>query len=146
MSTVKFDKFAQEGNQFIHELSNELGHPQDEQQVLIVLRAVLHTIRDRITISESLDLISQLPMMLKALYVEQWKYQEKPNKFDTLEGLKNDIKQRQEKYGENRFDWELSTEDIFAKTIEKLSKYLDEGQLKHIEEQLPHEIKFLVTP
>lgn len=144
MSTVKFDKFAQEGNQFIHELSDELGHPEDQQQVLIALRAVLHSIRDRITISESFDVISQLPMMLKALYVEQWKYQEKPNKFDSIEDFKNDIKTRQEKYGETRFDWSLSTEDIIGRIIGKLGKYLDKGQLKHIEEQMPQEIKSLI--
>lgn len=145
MSTVKFDKFAQEGNQFINELSDELGHSQDQQQVLTALRAVLHSLRDRITISESFDVISQLPMMLKALYVEQWKYQEKPNKFDSIEEFKNDVKERQKKYGEDQFDWGLSTEDIIARTIGKLGKYLDEGQMKHIEEQLPKELKSLIT-
>lgn len=145
MSTVKFDKFAQEANEFINELSEELGHPESKEQVLIAFRAVLHSIRDRITIGESLDVISQLPMMLKALYVEQWKYQEKPNKFDSIEEFKNNVKKRQEKYGEKQFDWSLSTEDIIARIIGKLGKYLDEGQLKHIEKQMPQEIKTLIA-
>ena len=145
MSTVKFDKFAQEGNEFINELSDELGHPEDQQQVLTALRAVLHSLRDRITISESFDVISQLPMMLKALYVEQWKYQEKPNKFDSVEEFKNDVKERQKKYGEDQFDWGISTEDIIVRTIGKLGKYIDKGQMKHIEEQLPKELKSLIT-
>lgn len=144
MSNVKFDKFAQEANEFINELATELGHPDNQEQTLIVLRSVLHSIRDRITIGESFDLLSQLPIMLKGIYVEGWKYHEKPNTIRSLEEFKNDIKARQEKYGERQFDWDLSTEEIVSKTINKLRRYLTEGQIKHIEGQLPAEVKPLL--
>lgn len=144
MSKVKFDKFAQEANEFINELSAELGHEDNQEQTLIVLRSVLHAIRDRITIGESFNVLAQLPLILKGIYVEDWKYHDKPNKIRDLEGFKNDIKSRQEKYGETQFDWEMSTEEIVSKTIGKLRRYLDKGQLRHIEDQLPAEIKPLV--
>lgn len=144
MSNVKFDKFAQEANEFINELATELGHPENQEQTLIVLRSVLHSIRDRITIGESFDLLSQLPILLKGIYVEGWKYHEKPNTIRSLEEFKNDIKARQEKYGERQFDWDLSTEEIVSKTINKLRRYLDEGQIRHIEDQLPAEVKPLL--
>lgn len=38
-----------------------------------MLRAVLQTLRDRISMSESLDLMSQLPAAPKIVYVEDWK-------------------------------------------------------------------------
>lgn len=145
MSNVKFDKYVQEANEFINELSEELGHPESQEQTVMALRAVLHTIRDRITIAESFDLMSQLPMVLKALYVEQWKYHDKPKEFTSVEEFKNEVKERQNKYGESRYDWELSTEEIISRVINKLRKYIDEGQLKHIEEQMPAEIKPLLA-
>lgn len=144
MSNVKFDKFAQEANEFINELSEELGHPESQEQTLIILRSVMHTIRDRITIAESFNVLAQLPVMLKGIYVENWKYHEKPNKIRSLEEFKNDIKSRQEKYGETRFDWNLSTEEIVSRVMGKLRKYLDEGQVRHIEDQLPAEVKPLL--
>lgn len=145
MSHINFNKFAEEANGFINELAEELGHPENQEQTLIVLRAVLHTLRDRITISESFDVISQLPMILKGIYVEQWKYHEKPEKFSTIEEFKNEVKERQHLYGETRFNWDMPTEEIIAKTFNKLRKYLDEGQLRHIEDQMPAELKPLIA-
>lgn len=137
-----FDKHVQEANEFVKDLSAELGHPDDQTQTIRLLRAVLHTVRDRITISESMDLLSQLPMMLKALYVEQWKYHEKPPlDYDDMAGLKEAVKQEQERMGEQKFDWPESTEDLIKIVLSALRKYLTSGQAIHVMDQMPKEVK-----
>lgn len=137
-----FDKHVIEANEFVKNLSIELGHPDDQTQTIRLLRAVLHTVRDRITISESLDLLAQLPMMLKALYVEQWKYHEKPPlDYDDMAGLKEAVKREQEHMGEQKFDWPESTEDLIKIVLSSLRKYLTDGQAIHVMEQMPKEIK-----
>jgi uncharacterized protein (DUF2267 family) len=73
---INFNKYAEEGNLFVKNLAKSFGHPDEIGPTGIVLRAVLHTLRDRITISESLSLIAQLPMFLKAVYVDTWKFRE----------------------------------------------------------------------
>ena len=71
--SLDFKKFAEKGNQFLNELAKELGHPEDTAMAGRKLRAVLHATRDQLTTEESLQLLAQLPLFLKAIYVENWK-------------------------------------------------------------------------
>ncbi|HKL38547.1 MAG TPA: DUF2267 domain-containing protein [Bacteroidales bacterium] len=142
---LDFDKHAQEGNEFLNHLSRELGHPSETQKTSIIFRAVLHTLRDRLTVSESINLMAQLPMMLKAVYVDDWKYSDKPVKLKSIEDLKEHVKQEQEKYGETEFSWEESTRTIIETVLRVLSeRYLSDGELKNIMAQLPEEMEDVV--
>ncbi len=126
-------------------MANDLGHPEEKQRVMIIWRAVMHTIRDRIQISESLDLISPLPMILKGIYTTGWKYTEKPPyDFTTIEQMKTQVKALQNQYGEQEFSWSKSTDEIISIVLDSLERYLPEGQMEHIRGQLPQEIKTLV--
>lgn len=141
---INFDKFAQEGKDYINTLAADLGHPEEKGQTAILLRAVLHTLRERITISESLNLLEQLPMFLKGIYVEHWKYREKPLKLKSVEEFKEAVKQEQAKIGERQFDWNQSTEDLIKMVFTSLgTRYLSEGQLKDIAIQMPEELREL---
>ena len=142
---TNFDKFAQEANEYINELSADLGHPQERDRVAILLKAVLHTIRDSITISESFHVMSQLPTFLKGVYVEHWKYTDKPRRYASLEEFKEAIKQEQALHGETQFDWKTSTEKLVSQILTSLgTRYLSEGQLSHIADQLPAPVKPLI--
>ncbi|MFP4089472.1 MAG: DUF2267 domain-containing protein [Cyclobacteriaceae bacterium] len=139
--SFNINKFAQEGFTFIHELSDQLGHPGEDEASSRLLRSVLHVLRDRITISESLDVLAQLPMFLKAVYVEQWKYREKPLKFETMEEFAQLVKEEQARMGERDFQWSEPTGELIKRTFIALRKYFSEGQVKHIFAQMPKEIK-----
>ena len=136
-----FEEYAQEGKAFLRELAANLGHPEEEQTTARILRAVLHTFRDRITISESLDVLAQLPMFLKGIYVEQWKYRETPLKLRSLEEFKDAVKAEQAQLGEQEFQWKEPTEEIIKTTFLSLKKYLTEGQAQHVLGQMPKEIQ-----
>jgi len=143
-NSLNFENFANEANAFVKKLAKELGHPDEVNRTYIILRSILHVIRDRITIGESLDLVSQLPMILKGVYVDNWKYQEKPPlDYQTIEEMKAEVKKHQDHYGEMDFDWSLSTEQIITTTLECLREYLSEGQINHIRGQMPKEVQEL---
>ena len=74
---MNFEKYAQESNKFLREVSDELQTREDTDHAYRVLRSVFHTLRDILTSEESMHLISQLPMYLKALYVDGWNMQGK---------------------------------------------------------------------
>ncbi|MFP8488909.1 DUF2267 domain-containing protein [Gracilimonas sp. Q87] len=136
-----FDQYIHETKKYINKLSSDLGHPEEEQRVFIVWRAVMHTIRDRIHMGESMDLLSALPMILKGHYTMGWKYNETPPyEYDTIEGMKIKVKALQNQYGEADFDWKLPTEDIISITIDSLRNYLSEDHMEHLRSQLPKEI------
>ena len=139
-----FDEYLNEANRFVNELSKDLGHPEETEQTIRLLRSVLHTIRDRVSIPESLDFLSQLPMMLKAFYVEQWTYHEKPPlHYEDIEGFAAAVKNQQAQLGEKNFDWTEPTDELVKKVLGALRQYVSDGQAIHILEQMPKGVREL---
>lgn len=60
-----FEKFVLEAHEYVNKLALDVGHPEEKERALIVWRAVMHTVRDRIQISESFHVMSQLPTILE---------------------------------------------------------------------------------
>ncbi len=141
---TKLEKYYDEARSFISELSERLGHPEEEHRSVIILRAVLHSIRDRLTMSESLDLLAQLPMFLKGLYVENWQYREKPVKITTMDEFSDYVKKYQAENGERDFDWKESTLEIIETVLDVLTdRYITKGELEDIISQMPEDLKVL---
>ena len=69
---LNFNKYATEGNTFLKEYTKEMNLGKDTEKAGRILAAILHSLRDIITIEESLQFIAQLPMFLKAVYVNGW--------------------------------------------------------------------------
>ena len=69
---IDFAKYAAGGNSLLQRLDQQLGHVGTEHAGR-VLRAVLHALRNRLTIEESIHFIAQLPMAVKGIYVDGWK-------------------------------------------------------------------------
>lgn len=141
-SNLNFEKFAQDAHTYINELAEDLGHPSEKDRVLKIWRAVMHTVRDRIHFGESFQVMDPLPMILKGIYVENWKYNEKPPlAYESLEEMKTEVKNLQSRYGEEDFPWQKSTEEIIAITLGSLKRFLKGSQLEQVINQMPKEIK-----
>ncbi len=142
--SLDFDKYAQEGNEFMKRLTERLGHPDEKDQAGILLRAVLYALRDRISVAENLHLVSQLPMFLKAVYVSEWSYRDDVDRVRTEEDFTTRIEHYQRQYGEQDFDWKASTPELATKVFAEIERYLSEGEVKDIKSQLPKGIGHLV--
>ena len=144
MNNPNFEKHVQGANEYLKNLAADLGHPEEKSRVFIIWRAVMHVVRERMHMGESFDLISQFPILLKGYYVDDWKYSDKPPlDFSTIEGMKDQVKKYQDRYGEQQFDWSKSTEEIISITLNSLKQYLSEGQMEHIKGQMPQEVQTL---
>jgi uncharacterized protein (DUF2267 family) len=60
---------------------------EDDHRAYTALRAVLHTLRDRLPVVQAAHLGAQLPMLLRGLYYEGWTPLDKPIKFGREEFL-----------------------------------------------------------
>ncbi len=56
---------------WLREIAAELGD-EDRQYAYRVLRAVLHSLRDRLTVDVAAKLASQLPTLIRGIYYEDW--------------------------------------------------------------------------
>lgn len=145
-TNLHFEKFAKDAHEYVNYLAKELGHPDEKERAVIIWRAVMHTIRDRIHMGESFQVIAPLPMIFKGIYVEDWKYTEKPPKnFSTIDEMKKEVKAIQRQYGEEDFPWNKSTEEIISITLNSLKRYMHKEQLQQLKDQLPKAVKELLA-
>lgn len=66
-----FGNTLQKTHLWLDDLMAELGW-QDRHKAYLALRAVLHTLRDRLTVEEAAHLGAQLPMLIRGFYYEGW--------------------------------------------------------------------------
>lgn len=77
---MNFEKYAAQGNHFVNEVAVELRRPNERDKVARIVRATLLGLRARLSQQESFHLLAQLPMVLKAVYVDGWKPSAEPDK------------------------------------------------------------------
>ena len=74
-----FDQSLETTKEWLQEVQELMGL-DDEQRAFRVLRAVLQTLRDRLTIEEAAQFAAQLPMLLQGVYYHGWTPAGKPVK------------------------------------------------------------------
>lgn len=67
-----FDRTLQETNEWLRMIEERL-QPCDRQDAYVALRAVLHVLRDRLPDYAVTGLSSQMPMLIRGLFLEGWK-------------------------------------------------------------------------
>jgi uncharacterized protein (DUF2267 family) len=65
-----FDKTVQTTNAWLKEIMEVIG--PDRRRAYRVLAAVLHALRDRLTVDEAAQLGAQLPILVRGLYYDRW--------------------------------------------------------------------------
>lgn len=81
---LRFEEYAAKGRAFVEEVAVELN-TTDQDQAGRILRSVLRALRNRLTVEESFQFISQLPMAIKGVYVDGWQVKLNPSKLKHIE-------------------------------------------------------------
>jgi uncharacterized protein (DUF2267 family) len=140
MKQYNFNQFAAEGNEFINKLATKLGDSNNKARANRILKSVLHELRNRITPEESIQLISQLPFFLKAVYVDGWKVSGRQKRIKTLDEFLQAILERNRKLSVNDFEHIYEVKEATSVVLAMIGEYVSRGELKDIKEVLPREI------
>lgn len=114
---------------FLYQIQKELSL-QTSGEVVKRVTAVLHALRQTLTIANANILINQLPDFLRLTFIANWRPEEEIVSVNHLDELVSLIQQRDESSGSHYFHGELQ---ILAITIITLKKLLAFNQLNQFE-------------
>jgi uncharacterized protein (DUF2267 family) len=84
-----FSTTVDKTNRFLREIEGANGWSKDNRnRSYAALRAVLHTLRDRLTVDEAAQLAAQLPLLVRGIFYDGWNPSSVPIKAGKEEFLK----------------------------------------------------------
>lgn len=131
-----FDSTLHTTNVWLHDLMDQMMW-QDKHRAYVALRAVLHALRDRLSVDQAAALGAQLPMLVRGFYYEGWHPAGKPLKERQKEAFLAHV--GQEMHNHPEIDTEGATRAVFR----VLAKHVTPGELRHVKITLPAELRSL---
>lgn len=141
--SLNFNQFATEANTFLKEYAKELNLAGDTEKAGRILSAVLHGLREIISTEESLQLIAQFPMFLKAIYVNGWSIHKKEKVKNIVEFI-DLVRQFDGVTSVHDFQSNEVAENYINTTFILLRKYISLGELEDIRAELPKDLKSMI--
>jgi uncharacterized protein (DUF2267 family) len=122
---------------WLNELAEQLG-VEDRQYAYRALRAVLHALRDRLTVEVAAKLAAQLPTLIRGIYFEDWRPSRTPLPIHDVEAFLDHIVEEGQMAGE--------TEASLAVTAvaRVMREHISSGEIDAVAAVLPDKLKVLI--
>lgn len=142
---LNFNQYAAEGNAFLKNYTKEMNLGDDTKKAGRILSAILHALRDIIPTTESLQLISQFPMFLKAVYVNGWTLKKDRPKIKQMADFIDLVRKYDGPSAINDFEYNDDVaEQYIDTTFILLRKYISLGEMEDIRDGLPKDLKSMI--
>lgn len=133
-----FDSTIQTTNIWLDDVMKELGW-SDRHRAYHALRAVLHTLRDRLPVDEAAQLSAQLPLLVRGMFFDGWRPAHKPVK-----------ERRQDQFVAHvseafALDAEADPEQITRAVLKVLGRHVDTGEIDSLRHVLPPAVQELLA-
>ena len=132
------NRALQHTEEWLDELTGEPPFEVPEQSYA-ALRAVLHAVRDRLTVEEASHLGAQLPMLVRGVYYEGWRPALAPNDERTVEEF---LRHVESSLGGTPREG-LPLEEATRRILRFLYEHVDPGEMRHVKGQMPAAIQGL---
>jgi uncharacterized protein (DUF2267 family) len=129
---------AQVAQIWYHDLAEELG-TDDSQYAAAVLRAVLHALRDRLTVEEAAQLAAQLPTLIRGVYYEGWRPGATRHLAHSVDEFLEHVA------GEAHLAGETEASHAVAAVARLLAHHISEGELADVIATFPAKLRPLIT-
>ncbi|MGZ3348939.1 MAG: DUF2267 domain-containing protein [Xanthobacteraceae bacterium] len=133
-----FDETVHKTNAWLKEIAKALG--LDRHGAYQVLRAVLHSLRDRLIINEAAQLGDQLPMLVRGIYYEAWHPAGKPEKIRSREEFLAKIATHM------AMKQSIDPESAARAVFQTMEHHVSPGEIRDVMQELPEDIRALWPP
>ena len=130
------DRTMQQTQTWLGHIGEDMGW-DDPQKSYSALRAVLHTLRDRLPPNEAVDLAAQLPTLIRGFYFEGWHPGDRPLKYRNKEEFIARVHQLAPSLQEEEIERAVSA------VFHELSTELDWGETEEARDAMPEEVREL---
>jgi uncharacterized protein (DUF2267 family) len=135
---ASFNATVDKTNRILRLIEEAYGWPKELRNMsYAALRAVLHQLRDRLTVEEIAHLGAQLPMLVRGIYYDGWDPSRVPVKMDRDEFL--DRVRREFPYTVDG-----GTEPLVRTVLRALSPHVTEGEWEDIKSTVPRDLAALL--
>ena len=141
---LDFEKYAAKGNEFLNRLAENLGD-EDRAHAARILRSSFRVLRNHLTVEESFQLLAQLPMALKSVYVEGWRLNDH-QKIKTIDDLVVEMVQEEGNSAWRDFADKDEIIDALRAVIDTLKLYVSSGEINQALGTLPRKVQAALEP
>lgn len=120
---------------WLRELMDATGY-SSSHQAYSLLRAALHALRDRLTVESAAKLGAQLPALVRGFYYDGWQPARVPIK---LRHKQEFLDQLAESCPAARSE----PESALRAALGVLGRHLSAGEIRHLQDQMPQELRSL---
>lgn len=140
MHSYSLDVFSRTVEKTCHWLE-EIGRQMDTdaQHAYHAMRAVLFTLRDRLTTDEAFDLSAQLPILVRGIFWDGYHPAGKPERIDTEEQFLARVSHYLEPMAP------MPAEECVRAVFTLLEQHVSAGEMNDVERMLPHGVRNLLV-
>ncbi|MGZ3688106.1 MAG: DUF2267 domain-containing protein [Bdellovibrionota bacterium] len=133
-----FDSTVEKTNHILKAIEESYGWPKERRgQSYAALKAVLHALRDRLTVDESAQLAAQLPILLRGIYYHDWNPSRVPMKMNRKEFLAQ--------VGQHfQYSIDGGLENLVRTVLNSLTVHVSAGEWEKIRSNLPRDLATLL--
>ena len=142
---LNFNQYATEGNTFLKDYTKQMNLGSDTAKGGRIFLAIMYALRDIIPPEESMQLLAQLPMFLKGLYVHGWKLRKKKPKVKNMAAFIDLVRYHDGAAAVNDFEYSDEVAERYIEaTFIYLRKYVSKGEMEDIRDGLPKGLKNMI--
>ncbi|MFD0788137.1 DUF2267 domain-containing protein [Micromonospora azadirachtae] len=121
-------------NLILKDIENAYGWSKEQRnQSYAALRTVLHLLRDRMPVQESVEFSQQLPVVVRGIYFDGWKPSDVPVKLNREDFL-YEVRQG------FPYDVEGGTERVVQVVLDTLRRHVTQGEWEDVKETMPRDL------
>ncbi|MBQ0902458.1 DUF2267 domain-containing protein [Micromonospora sp. U21] len=121
-------------NLILKDIENAYGWPKDQRnQSYAALRTVLHLLRDRLPVNESVEFAQQLPILVRGIYFDGWNPSDVPirlNRDDFLYEVRQGFP----------YDVEGGAERVTQVVLDTLRRHVTQGEWQDVKDTMPKDL------